>query len=293
MFKVLVLQTLYTLSDDQTEYQLQDRLSFMRFVGLALHDPVPDANTIWLFREALTRARMWASRRSRLFERFNAALAAAGAGIVPLIRPADSAAPCCARPPSPARSHVSPCRADAIPGSPLPTPSRPSGPLRLREDHAKPGSAFCRRLGQNYSGGNSYKNHIGIDRRHRLIRGWTVTDAARHDWALLPEMIDRDNTASDVWADTAYRSKANEKFLAGRLLRSQIHRKKPQGPADVTPHRPGQCPQTGGALGRRARLRPPEGANGPVHLHHRPRPSNNQDRLGQPRLQSMDASRAR
>ena len=51
MFKVLVLQTLYTLSDDRTEYQLKDRLSFMRFVGLALHDPVPDAKTVWLFRE--------------------------------------------------------------------------------------------------------------------------------------------------------------------------------------------------------------------------------------------------
>ena len=50
MFKVLVLQTLYTLSDDQTEYQLKDRLSFMRFIGLALHDAVPDAKTIWLFR---------------------------------------------------------------------------------------------------------------------------------------------------------------------------------------------------------------------------------------------------
>jgi IS5 family transposase len=51
MFKVLVLQTLYPLSDDQTEYQLKDRLSFMRFVGLALHDAVPDAKTIWLFRK--------------------------------------------------------------------------------------------------------------------------------------------------------------------------------------------------------------------------------------------------
>jgi transposase, IS5 family len=44
MFRVLVLQTLYTLSDDQAEYQLRDRLSFMRFAGLALHDAVPDAN---------------------------------------------------------------------------------------------------------------------------------------------------------------------------------------------------------------------------------------------------------
>jgi transposase, IS5 family len=43
-----------------------------------------------------------------------------------------------------------------------------------------------------------YKNHIGIDRRHRLIRRWQVTDAARHDGALLPELIDRNNTAGDV-----------------------------------------------------------------------------------------------
>ena len=56
MFKVLVLQTLYTLSDDQTEYQIRDRLSFIRFLDLALEDRVSDAKTIWLFREQLTRA---------------------------------------------------------------------------------------------------------------------------------------------------------------------------------------------------------------------------------------------
>src|SRR5512135_2769050 len=70
MFKALVLQTLYTLSDDATEYQLRDRLSFMRFCGLALHDPVPDAKTIWLYREQLTRA----GAIDRLFERFDAIL---------------------------------------------------------------------------------------------------------------------------------------------------------------------------------------------------------------------------
>ena len=74
-----------------------------------------------------------------------------------------------------------------------------------------------------------YNNHLGIDRRHRLIRSWAATDAARHDGALLPELIDKNNTAGEVWADTAYRSQANEQFLAGRLLRSQIHRKRPKG----------------------------------------------------------------
>ena len=56
MFKVLILQSLYNLSDEQTEFQIRDRLSFMRFLGLSLGDTVPDAKTIWLFREQLTEA---------------------------------------------------------------------------------------------------------------------------------------------------------------------------------------------------------------------------------------------
>src|ERR671918_1336806 len=74
MFKILVVQTLYTLSDDQTEYQIRDRLSFMRFCGLALADRVPDAKTIWLFREQLTQA----GAIERLFARFDAVLRDAG-----------------------------------------------------------------------------------------------------------------------------------------------------------------------------------------------------------------------
>jgi IS5 family transposase len=74
MFKGLILQTLYTLSDDQTEYQIKDRLSFMRFLGLSLEDRVADAKTIWLFREQLTRA----GAVDRLFQRFDAVLRDAG-----------------------------------------------------------------------------------------------------------------------------------------------------------------------------------------------------------------------
>ena len=56
MFKILVLQRLYNLSDDQTEYQINDRMSFRRFLGLGLNDRIPDAKTIWLFRENLVKA---------------------------------------------------------------------------------------------------------------------------------------------------------------------------------------------------------------------------------------------
>jgi len=56
MFKTLVLSALYNLSDDQVEYQIRNRLSFMRFLGLGLGDRVPDAKTVWLYREALAHA---------------------------------------------------------------------------------------------------------------------------------------------------------------------------------------------------------------------------------------------
>ena len=75
-----------------------------------------------------------------------------------------------------------------------------------------------------------YKSHISIDARHGFIRRQIITSAAAHDGARLREgLIDRTNTASSVWADTAYRSKANEDFLAGAGKTSQIHRRKPKG----------------------------------------------------------------
>jgi len=75
-----------------------------------------------------------------------------------------------------------------------------------------------------------YKSHISIDRRHGVIRRQIITDAAAHDGARLREgLIDPENTASDVWADTAYRSAENERFLQRIGKVSRIHRKKPKG----------------------------------------------------------------
>jgi transposase, IS5 family len=74
MFKVLILQTLHSLSDERTEYLIKDRLSFMRFLGHGLADPIPDANTIWTFREALTKA----GAIEALFRRFDQALKMSG-----------------------------------------------------------------------------------------------------------------------------------------------------------------------------------------------------------------------
>jgi transposase, IS5 family len=74
IFKALVLQALYNLSDDQAEYQLRDRLSFMRFLGLGIEDAVPDAKTLWLYREALVKA----GAVEELFDLFDAHLKGQG-----------------------------------------------------------------------------------------------------------------------------------------------------------------------------------------------------------------------
>ena len=67
MFKILVLQSLYNLSDDQTEFQIKDRLSFMRFLAMDFEDTVPDAKTLWLFRDTLANK----GAIDKLFRKFN------------------------------------------------------------------------------------------------------------------------------------------------------------------------------------------------------------------------------
>ena len=67
-----------------------------------------------------------------------------------------------------------------------------------------------------------YKSHIGIDRRHGLIRRWTVTDAAQHDSRSFAGLLDPGNTASLVWADTVYRAKRNLEVLERRGLAERM-----------------------------------------------------------------------
>jgi len=74
-----------------------------------------------------------------------------------------------------------------------------------------------------------YKSHISIDRRFGFIRESMVTSASEADGRQLRHIVSTENTGSEVWADTAYRSRSNEKWLAKRLLISRIHRCKPTG----------------------------------------------------------------
>lgn len=227
MFRVLVLQALYTLSDDQTEYQLRDRLSFMRFAGLALQDAVPDAKTIWLYREKLTRAGALAT----LFARFDAMLAergflAMGGQIV-------DATVVEARRPRLTKQEKAVLRDGGTPEGWSKARTRQidrDGRWTLKRGRkAKPPEGASRQAAEIAVPMFGYKNHLGVDRAHGFIRRFVVTDAARHDGAQLGAVLDPANTGSGVWADTAYRSKANLELLDRRGLRPEFQRAKPRG----------------------------------------------------------------
>ena len=232
MFKILILQASHSLSDERAEFLIKDRLSFMRFLGLGLSDAVPDANTIWTFREALTRATIDGKPAIEvLFRAYEAALTKAGFLAMggQIIDATIVAAPK-QRNTDGEKAEI---RAGRIPEAWKDKPAKLAQKDRdarwtVKFSKAKPSDDGSPRIDLAVPA-FGYKNHIAIDRRHGLIRTWTATHAARHDGAQLPNLISKANTASDVWADTAYRSKANEKHLADNGLRSRIHRKKPPG----------------------------------------------------------------
>ena len=212
IFKALVLQALYNLSDDALEYQLRDRLSFMRFVGLGLEDAVPDAKTLWLYREALGKA----GAVEGLFNQFDSYLKAKGylamggqiidATIVPAPRQRNT-------------------RDDNITvkagGTPADWEAHPAKNRQKDKD-----ARWTKKHGKSHFG---YKNHINIDRRHKLVRRYAVSAASVHDSQKLEDVLDPDNTASGVWADSAYRSKESEEMLAERAMKSHIHRRGSRG----------------------------------------------------------------
>ncbi|MBV9734564.1 MAG: IS5 family transposase [Acidisphaera sp.] len=228
MFRILVLQTLYTLSDEQAEYQLRDRLSFMRFAGLALHDAVPDAKTIGLYREQLTRT----GALAQLFERFDRVLhergyLAMGGQIV-------DATVIEARRPRLTRDEKQTLRDGVTPVGWSKARGRQidrDGRWTIKRGKKTPPPEGAQRQAaiQIAVPVFGYKNHIGIDHAHGFIRRFVVSHAARHVGSQLGAVLDADNTASDVWTDTAYRSKANLALIGRRGLVAQFQRAKPRG----------------------------------------------------------------
>jgi IS5 family transposase len=205
MFRMLVLQSLYNLSDEQVEYQVRDRLSFTRFLGLHLEDGIPDGTTLWLFREKLSQAGLIKT----LFERFDQHLNAKGylARGGQMVDATIVAVP---------RQHNSRDENDAVKRGETP-PNWAAKPARKRQKDQD--ARWTKKHGKSFFG---YKNHVNADKAHKLIRNYTVTDASVHDSRVLDQLLDKANTCRSVWADSAYRSAEIEGRLKARGLTSRI-----------------------------------------------------------------------
>jgi IS5 family transposase len=206
MFKILILQSLYNVSDDSIEYQIRDRISFMRFLDLNVNDIVPDAKTIWLFREDLGKLKL----AKKLFKRFDLILQEQGlqakkgqiidANIVNVPVQRNS------------REQNKQLKNNE-------TPEEWNENVKRQKD---PDAKWMVKNKQRHYG---YKNHISVDVKHKLIRSYEVTDASVHDSNIFEELLDKGNTSKDVYADAAYRSRENNEILQGKGFRDKVHRK--------------------------------------------------------------------
>lgn len=222
MFKVLVLQSLYTVSDDQIEYQIKDRLSFMRFLDLDLSQPIPDAKTVWLYRERLGQDGLI----ERLFMAFDESIRKQGylAMSGQIVDATIVSAP---------RQRMTKEDREKVKAGGIPEDWQ-AHPAKLAQKDRD--ARWIVKYSKAKEVGVDiaiplfgYKNHTSIDKRYGFIRKYQVTDASSYDGYALESLLDKENTASDVWGDTAYRSQANEKLLEAQAFRSQLHRKKPKG----------------------------------------------------------------
>lgn len=206
LFKILILQSLYNLSDEAMEYQILDRYSFSRFLGIRQGARVVDATTIFRFRDELAKAGVV----DLLFSRFDQFLQNNGfraqkgqivdANIVRV----------------PTQRNTREENKDIKQGKPISSWSKAK--KRQKDTDAR----WTKKNGKAFYG---YKNHVSIDVGHKLIRSYDVTDASVHDSRVFTELLDPSNTSKDVWADAAYRSEKSLNELKDQGFREHIQRK--------------------------------------------------------------------
>jgi transposase, IS5 family len=206
MVRVLLVQQLFNLSDEQMEFQLLDRLSFQRFVGLRDSSQIPDRTTIWVFKERLIAA----NASETIFATVNQHLNKQGyiarggqmidASIVPV-----------------PRQHVMAEEKELIQEQAIPANWSPAK-RRQKDTEAK----WSKKHGKSYFG---YKLSAGVDKRYKLIRRIVVSPASEHDTLHFEAVLDPNNTGRDVWADKGYVDQERETRLNDKGWRIQIQRK--------------------------------------------------------------------
>ena len=219
MFKILILQAYHGLSDDAVEYQIKDRLSFMNFLDLQMGDSVPDAKTIWDFKELIEKNQQDGSRK--LFDHFHSLLSQQG-----LIAKEGSIIDA-------SFVDVPKQRNSREENKKIKEGERPDG---FEKDTPKGAQKDCdaRWTKKNNETHYGYKNHAKVDAKSKLIDSYSTTPANRHDSQVFECLLDDQDKA--ILADSAYLSEENDQVLIEHSLENFVmlkaQRNKPLSPVD-------------------------------------------------------------
>lgn len=194
MLKVLIIQRYYNLSEEETEFQILDRFSFQRFLGLSVGDAVPDKNTIWDFKQRLGPQGM-----KRLFDLFGGLLAEQG-----LVGKGGK----------------------IVDASFVDVPRRRAGKEKLEtlsrkaRGHVDEDARWAKKGDETHFG---YKNHAKCDAATKLVETYEVTSAEVHDSKALEALLGEPDES--LYADSAYKSAAIDQVLRERKIKNMIHEK--------------------------------------------------------------------
>ena len=205
MFKIMILQRFYNISDEQVEYQINDRMSFMRFLNLSISDDVPDSRTVWKFREQLTDLglveelfALFLNELSRLDLIVNEGKII-DASFVEVPRQRNN------------REENKQIKEGEIPDRIKANPHV--------ESHKDLDARWTQKNEVNYYG---YKNHVKEDAGSKIIVKYIVTDASVHDSNATEDLLDEKDKGEDFYADSAYSGAPQEKIISEKDMQNKV-----------------------------------------------------------------------
>jgi IS5 family transposase len=205
IFKVIIPQHYYNFSDDQVEYQVNDRMSFMRFLDLIIADDVPDSKTVWHFREQLTDLGLVEELFSlflKSLEKLNLVVnegKIVDASFIEIPRGRNS------------REENKQIKQGEVPQRIAENPH-----VQSQKDLD---ARWTQKNGVNCFG---YKDHVKEDAKSRMIVKYRVTEASVHDSKATEYLLDEKDRGEDFYADSAYSGEPQEKIIAGKQMNNRV-----------------------------------------------------------------------
>lgn len=206
MFKILILQEYFGLSDEQMEFQITDRFSFMRFLGLRTCSKVPDQNTIWNFREQLKEEDVV----KQLFDRFHRELQKQNL-IVNKGKIIDASI-----------VEVPVQRNSREENDQIKQGEIPKDWEEKKLSHKDTDAHWTKKNAEDFFG---YKNHVKVDAKKKFVDDYTVTDAAVHDSIAGKDLLSKKDKGQTLHADSAYSGEPFAQAVAGAKMINKIHEK--------------------------------------------------------------------